>query len=77
MEARNGGRREQPNVGMVSCFVFSLLLGIAVALAVDALHRSSSVSIASGLSVALVLAIISLFGGKRYALAVENPDDES
>jgi hypothetical protein len=65
------------NVGMASCFLFSLLLGIAVALAVDASHRSSSMSIASGLSVALLLAIISLFGGKRYALAVESPDVES
>jgi hypothetical protein len=73
----NNGVLRVLNVGMVSCFLFSVLFGIAVALAVQSLGHSPWISIASGLSITLLLAILSFFGVKRYAVAVESSDDAS
>jgi hypothetical protein len=64
-------------VGMASCLLFSLLVGTAVALAVDAFYHSSSMSIASGLCITFLLAVLSFFGSRRYALVLERLDDES
>lgn len=74
--ALNSGMFRVLTVSMASCFLFSLLFGIAVALAVDGFAHMRSMSIASGLVSALLLATASFFGGKRYALAVEGSDDE-
>lgn len=63
------------NVSMVSCFLFSLFVGIAVALAVDAFLCPRLVSIGCGVAVAVLLAVVSFLGAKRYAVAVENSDE--
>jgi hypothetical protein len=63
------------NVGMASCFLFSLFIGIAAGLAAAAVCHSTIMSMVSGLTITLVFAIISLVGAKRYALAVESSDE--
>jgi hypothetical protein len=64
------------NVGMASCFLFSLLIGIAASLATAALYHSPLLSIASGATIGLFFAVMSLIGGKLYARAVEASDGE-
>lgn len=59
------------SVGMVSCFLFALLIGIGTGMGANALWHSHFTSIALGLIVALLFMVISLIGGKRYAVAVE------
>jgi hypothetical protein len=64
------------NVGMMSSFLFSLLIGIGAGLGVDVLWHSKSRSITLGLVITLVFATVSLVGGKRYAVAIESSVDE-
>ena len=62
-------------VGMVNCFIFSLVSGLSIGLVVHKLHASTFSSIAVGAILALVFGGSSLPLSKRYVRAVEAKDD--
>jgi hypothetical protein len=62
-------------VGMINCFIFSLVSGLSIGLVVHKLHVSIFSSIAVGAILAFVLGGVSLPLSKRYVRAVEAKDD--
>ena len=61
-------------VGIISCLVFTLTVGIAVALILHTVCLTWA-SILSGSLTSLLLAMASVFGSKAYIAAIEKHDD--
>lgn len=61
-------------VGMINCFIFSLVSGLSIVLVVHKLQGSAFSAVAAGVFITLILAGVSLRLSKRYVRAVEGED---
>lgn len=68
-------RFQVATVGMINCFIFSLVSGLSIVLVVHKLNASTYSALTAGTLITLILAGTSLSLSKRYVRAVEGEDD--
>ena len=68
-------RLQLMTVGMVNCFIFSLIAGLSTGLVLHKLDMTTVWSVAVGSMVSIALAVLSLSVSRRYVKAVEAKDD--